>query len=347
MRGALRAGEETPRASASITQALVKSLSCFCDPDAQAFDEIDLSIAHSLLTDARKSGRDLAKETGLSEANVSRRLARLVDEQGLRFRAWVPPALMGIHAAAVLSVETNHDPDIVARGLLNVPEFHAVVSISGDAAVIVLALARSPRELMTVCDQVAAAAEGVRRVVKYPLLHLFSPRDCRDPARILRCEGSTLTDPQGDFDQIDLAILGELQRDGRASFARMGEVSGISATAAAERFRRLLSSSAVDPFVQVEPLRSGAPLSAIAQVEVEGPVLHVASRLASVVAPLHMGIVGGTHPIMMRFNVADEPALHQLRSTMSEIRGVRSVRGAIVRTLHKDTFDWSYLPAKG
>ena len=301
---------------------MVKTLSCFCGPDAQAFDDIDLSIANSLLTDARKSGRDLAKETGLSEANVSRRLARLVDEQGLRFRAWVPPALMGIHAGAV-------------------------VSISGDAAIVVLALARNPRELMTVCDQVAAAAEGVKRVVLQPLLHIFSPRDCRDPARILRCEGATLTDPTGDFDQIDLAILGELQRDGRASFARMGEVSGISATAAAERFRRLLASNAVDPFVQVEPLRSGAPLSAIAQVEVEGPVLHIASRLASIVTPLHMGIVGGTHPIMMRFNVADEPALHKLRSTMSEIKGVKSVRGAIVRTLHKDTFDWSNLPTRG
>jgi Lrp/AsnC family transcriptional regulator for asnA, asnC and gidA len=320
---------------------LVKTLSCFCGPDAEAFDDIDMSIARSLLSDARKSGRDLAKETGLSEANVSRRLARLVDEQGLRFRAWVPPSLLGIHAAAVVSVETNHDPDVVAQGLTHVPEFHAVLSISGDAEICVLALARNPRELMTVCDQVAAAADGVRRVVIRPLLHIFSPRDCRDPARILRCEGATLTDPPGDFDEIDLAILGELQRDGRASFARMGEVSGISATAAAERFRRLLAADAVDPFVQVEPLRSGAPLSALAQVAVEGPVLHIASKLASITSPLHMGIVGGSHPIIMRFNVADEPALHQLRSAMSEVKGVLSVRGAIVRTLLKDTFDWN------
>ena len=345
--GPSREIESPPCAAASKNPTLVKTLSCFCAADAEAFDDIDLSIAHSLLTDARKSGRDLAKETGLSEANVSRRLARLVDEQGLRFRAWVPPALMGIHAGAVVSVETDHDPDSVAKGLTRIPEFHGVVSISGDAALVVLALARSPRELMNVCDQVAAAAEGVRRVVLRPLLHLFSPRDCRDPARILRCEGATLTDPPGDIDQIDLAILGELQRDGRASFARMGEVSGISATAAAERFRRLLSANAVDPFVQVEPLRSGAPLAAIAEVEVEGPVLHIASRLASVCGPLHIGIVGGTHPIMMRFNVADEPALHQLRSKMSEIKGVKSVRGAIVRTLHKDTFDWNHPPSKG
>jgi hypothetical protein len=54
-----------------------------------------------------------------------------------------------------------------------------------------------------------------------------------------------------------------------------------------------------------------------------------------------MGIVGGSHPIMMRFNVADEPALHQLRSAMSEVKGVLSVRGSIVRTLLKDTFDWN------
>jgi DNA-binding Lrp family transcriptional regulator len=326
---------------------LVKTISCFCGPDAETFDEIDLAIAKALLTDARKSGRDLAKETGLSEANVSRRLARLVDEQGLRFRAWVPPALMGIHAAAVLSLETNHDPDAVAQGLLDVPEFHAILSVSGDAALVVLALARSPRELMTVCDRVASAADGVRRVVISPLLHVFSPRDCRDPARVLRCEGPTLTDPAGDFDEIDIAILRELQLDGRASFARMGDVAGISATAAAERFRRLLAANAVDPFVQVEPSRSGSPLSTMAQVSVTGPLLPIASKLASIANPLHMGIVGGTHPIMMRFDVPDEQALHQMRSRMSEVPGVIDVKGAIARTLHKDTFDWSHQPARG
>lgn len=326
---------------------LVKTLTCFCGPDAEAFDEVDLAIAHALVTDARKSGRDLAKETGLSEANVSRRLARLVDDQGLRFRAWVPPALMGIHSAAVLSIETNHDPDMVAKGLVGIREFHAVLSISGDAALVVLAMGRSPRELMTACDRVAAAAEGVRRVIMRPLLHLFSPRDCRDPARVLRMEGPTFADPPGDFDQIDIAILCELQRDGRASFARMGEVSGISATAAAERFRRLLAGGAVDPFVHAEPSRSGAPLSAIAEVGVAGPVLQIASRVCAIAQPLHMGIVGGTHPIMMRFNVADEPALHQMRSRISEVKGVTDVRGAIVRTLHKDSFDWSHLPSKG
>lgn len=326
---------------------MVKTLSCFCGPNTEAFDEIDLAISRALLVDARKSGRDLAKETGLSEANVSRRLARLIEEQGLRFRAWVPPALLGVHAAAVLSVETSQDPDAVARRLVGVREFYAVVSISGDPSLVVLALAGNPRELLMVCDRVASAAEGVRRIVVRPLLHLFCPRDCADPSRVLRGEGPSLADAPGGFDQIDLAILGELQRDGRASFARMGEVAGISATAAAERFRRLLGAGAVSPFVQVEPSRTGAPLSAIAEVGVTGPVLPVAAKVASVVKPLHMGIVGGSHPIMMRFDVADEPALHELRAQIGAIKGVLDVRGAIVRTMHKDTFDWSDPPAKG
>ncbi len=150
MRGALPRGNESPPpAIASNKQALVKTLSCFCGPDAQAFDDIDLSIANSLLTDARKSGRDLAKETGLSEANVSRRLARLVDEQGLRFRAWVPPALMGIHAGAVVSVETNHDPDVVAQGITHIPEFHAVLSISGEAAILARSSGRAGKPART------------------------------------------------------------------------------------------------------------------------------------------------------------------------------------------------------
>ena len=53
-------------------------------PDLPPLDEADRKLIELLCEDGRMSGRDIAQRSGLSEANVSRRLARLVDEGSVR-----------------------------------------------------------------------------------------------------------------------------------------------------------------------------------------------------------------------------------------------------------------------
>ena len=70
-------------------------------------DEADRKIIDLLREDGRMSGRDMAQRSGLSEANVSRRMARLVEEGSVRILGMVPAALLGDARVVVCQHETN------------------------------------------------------------------------------------------------------------------------------------------------------------------------------------------------------------------------------------------------
>jgi Lrp/AsnC family transcriptional regulator, leucine-responsive regulatory protein len=69
------------------------------------------------------------------------------------------------------------------------------------------------------------------------------------------------------MDDIDSAILGELVRNGRASYRRLGTIAGLSANAAADRVRRLVRSGAITGFTAlVDQAAAGRGLAALIDV---------------------------------------------------------------------------------
>jgi Lrp/AsnC family leucine-responsive transcriptional regulator len=68
-------------------------------------------------------------------------------------------------------------------------------------------------------------------------------------------------------DSVDLAILSEVARDGRATLARLAEVSGLSVSAAQARIRRLESQGVIAGYrAVVDPEAVGRPLSAFIEI---------------------------------------------------------------------------------
>src|ERR1700733_232553 len=126
------------------------------------------------------------------------------------------------------------------------------------------------------------------------------------------------------MDAIDRAILKELRDDARISFRDLGEAVGLSANAAADRVRRLVSSGTIWGFrAEIDPRAEGARLAAFVDLRLahgtaadkfEGPTR---ARPGVVSAALTTGNFDYT----LRVAVADEPALVAL------IEGLRA-RGA-------------------
>lgn len=68
-------------------------------------------------------------------------------------------------------------------------------------------------------------------------------------------------------DPVDLAILSEVARDGRATLARLAEVSGLSVSAAQARVRRLEAQGVIAGYrAVVDPEAVGRPLSAFIEI---------------------------------------------------------------------------------
>lgn len=69
------------------------------------------------------------------------------------------------------------------------------------------------------------------------------------------------------LDDVDRALLAALQRDGRAGYAELGRAVGLSASATAERVRRLEESGVITGYTcEVDPERLGLPIAALVRL---------------------------------------------------------------------------------
>jgi Lrp/AsnC family leucine-responsive transcriptional regulator len=78
------------------------------------------------------------------------------------------------------------------------------------------------------------------------------------------------------FDAVDRAILGIVQRDATQSQAEIGAVVGLSATAVHRRMRGYVEQGVIERTVAVlEPSRCGVPLTIVVTIEVENEQLDL------------------------------------------------------------------------
>ena len=69
------------------------------------------------------------------------------------------------------------------------------------------------------------------------------------------------------LDDLDLRLLEVLQRDGRAGYAELGRTVGLSASATAERVRRLEESGVIIGYTcEVDPEKLGLPIAALVRL---------------------------------------------------------------------------------
>jgi Lrp/AsnC family leucine-responsive transcriptional regulator len=74
------------------------------------------------------------------------------------------------------------------------------------------------------------------------------------------------------LDQVDCAIIRELQGDGRASYAAIGKGVGLSATSVAERIRRLEEGGVVEGYrVKLSAAKLGYPITTFILARPTGP----------------------------------------------------------------------------
>ena len=87
-------------------------------------DELDTRIVDILQQDGRASNAGIAREVGVSEGTVRRRLKRLVHEEFISVVALPDPSKMGLATRALVGVQV--DPDKVDQVADSISEFGEV-----------------------------------------------------------------------------------------------------------------------------------------------------------------------------------------------------------------------------
>jgi Lrp/AsnC family leucine-responsive transcriptional regulator len=135
------------------------------------------------------------------------------------------------------------------------------------------------------------------------------------------------------MDEIDSAILGELVRDGRASYRELGAIAGLSANAAADRVRRLVRSGAITGFTAVvDQAAAGRGLSALVDVRLAREQTNdgFERALTQVEGIVYAAHVTGAFDYHLQIACQDTTELDTLLRTLKRKLGVEHTETRVV-----------------
>lgn len=293
-------------------------------------DDADRKLVAALIKDGRASGRDLAQATGISEANVSRRLSRLFEERSIRVVGFVPPEYLGYHTQFALFLHSRSDPESLAKRLAGNTSFRMVMTVFGFCDVIAYGIAEHGPALAKLMDEAVYGHRDIAEADMRIVLGFVEPA--------LQPGAPGLVGTPRPLDDTDRAILLEVQRDGRVSFTDLAAATGISPTSAADRFRRLLSDGIVRILGMPDPYRVGLTLTGYMHLKVDRPTAQVHKALSAMPEMSFVAAMSGEWPIAAEFMVKDASHMDDLQRRIMAQEGVREIRVALHRHVHRMSF---------
>lgn len=135
------------------------------------------------------------------------------------------------------------------------------------------------------------------------------------------------------MDDIDRTLIEELRRNGRASWAELGRLVGMSGPSVTERVGRLEASGVITGYhAAVDPAALGRSVAALVGIHLsdtsdQDAVTVALQRLDEIE---DCWFVAGDESFLLKVRVPDVPALERTLSRLRRIRGVSRTRTTVV-----------------
>ncbi len=143
------------------------------------------------------------------------------------------------------------------------------------------------------------------------------------------------------LDPTDRQLIEALQKDGRASYAELADLVGLSPAATRLRVQRLLDAEVVQVVGVTDPLALGYPVMAALGVRVDRNVRAVADHIAGINGVIYVVFTSGSFDLLVEVLCEDSARL--LAVIDDEIRSVPDVRSVESFTyfgIHTHRFVW-------
>ncbi len=142
-------------------------------------------------------------------------------------------------------------------------------------------------------------------------------------------------------DEIDKAIIEQLQADGRIPYTRLGLAVGLSEAAVRQRVARLTESGVVQIVAVTDPLTLGFRRMAMIGLKVEGDLRIASEAIAEIPEVSYVVIVSGSFDLLMEIVCEDdEHLLTILNDKVRAIPGIRSTETFTYLKIDKQTYAW-------
>ncbi|MHC4448250.1 MAG: Lrp/AsnC family transcriptional regulator [Planctomycetota bacterium] len=143
------------------------------------------------------------------------------------------------------------------------------------------------------------------------------------------------------LDEIDKAIIRELQADGRMAYTRLAPAVGLSQAATRQRVQRLLESGVMQIVAVTDPLKLGFKVQAIVGVCADGDVKALARRVGRLPEVDYLVTTAGRFDLLMEVICEDVDELERLlNERLRRLPGVRSLESFVFLELNKEIYDF-------
>ncbi|WP_347402891.1 Lrp/AsnC family transcriptional regulator [Protofrankia symbiont of Coriaria ruscifolia] len=156
-----------------------------------------------------------------------------------------------------------------------------------------------------------------------------------------RKASSARTAPEPLLDDVNKAIIEQLQRDGRRSYAAMATAVGLSEAAVRQRVQRMLDAGIVQIVAVTDPLRVGFQREAMIGVRVSGDTREVADAIAALPEVDYVVLTAGSFDLILEIVAEDdEHLLSLINDRIRALPQVRETETFVYLRLVKQTFTW-------
>ncbi|MFC7308744.1 Lrp/AsnC family transcriptional regulator [Streptomyces monticola] len=142
-------------------------------------------------------------------------------------------------------------------------------------------------------------------------------------------------------DAVSLAIIEQLQEDGRRPYAAIGKAVGLSEAAVRQRVQKLLDQGVMQIVAVTDPLTVGFRRQAMLGITVEGDLDPVADALTAMQEVEYVVLTAGSYDILAEVVCEDDDHLLEvINKRVRSLPGVRSTESFVYLKLKKQTYMW-------
>jgi Lrp/AsnC family transcriptional regulator, regulator for asnA, asnC and gidA len=141
-------------------------------------------------------------------------------------------------------------------------------------------------------------------------------------------------------DELDRAIIEQLQRDGRLPYTKLGAAVGLSEAAVRQRVQRLVDGGVMQVVAVTDPLSLGLRRMGLIGVRCQGDTTVVAERIGALDEVDYVVIAAGSFDILAEVVVGDDDGFLDLVNRIRRIKGVLTTECFVYLRIAKQTYEW-------
>nr|WP_298334366.1 Lrp/AsnC family transcriptional regulator [Ferrimicrobium sp.] len=147
--------------------------------------------------------------------------------------------------------------------------------------------------------------------------------------------------PAMTLDGTSKRLIELLQEDGRASYAALAKVVGLSEAAVRQRVQRLIDNGVMQIVAVTDPTRVGFMRQAMIGLKVTGTLSSVAEQCAALPEVDYVVIAAGRYDLLLEVVCEnDEHLLELMSDRIRTLEGVVSAEVNVYLRLEKQTYSW-------